>query len=427
MSRFPISLDRPVGNSEDSHFGDLLPDGEAENPATGQTINHNVTVLTILNVVTLDDTPPALIGENTTGGTVANVKPASFDLVTRLNEPGRVWYVVTPHVAPAVAVYWNDTCFDRYSHAYFKPVSADFKLNQPPLPHIGLLDPREHEYVCPSEDAVDSGLGDRVRWIGAPTVEEVMMGVGPNRTQAAACGYVDVPTANVEVTKTIASVFDPSAEVDRCANWTAAYDENVTGGVYTAMDDRAASEAENDGRRGVGDMWVYGWYHGEYLIEDYTIGNWSKWVANASDLPAYPEHPTCRTCPRLSPEGAYDVWIVAEDDGTDPKRGAEVVEKMATQHGCDIAFGTLFSHVVIGSAPRAGELKIPYFVVSEGHHVASGMLNRYTLQPGITDVKSQVQAMAPFVNSTLGKKVTMIYPDFAFGHDHRDYDYHGYE
>ena len=115
------------------------------------------------------------------------------------------------------------------------------------------------------------------------------------------------------------------------------------------------------------------------------------------------------------------VEIVAEDDGTDPKRGAEVVEKFATQHNCDIAFGTLFSHVVIGSAPRAGELKIPYFVVSEGHHVASGMLNRYTLQPGITDVKSQVQAMAPYVSSTRGRKVTMIFPDFAFGHDHRDY------
>lgn len=115
------------------------------------------------------------------------------------------------------------------------------------------------------------------------------------------------------------------------------------------------------------------------------------------------------------------VEIVAEDDGTDPKRGAEVIEKFATLHNCDIAFGTLFSHVVIGSAPRAGELKIPYFVVSEGHHVASGMLNRYTLQPGITDVKSQVQAMAPFVGANLGKKVTMIYPDFAFGHDHRDF------
>lgn len=115
------------------------------------------------------------------------------------------------------------------------------------------------------------------------------------------------------------------------------------------------------------------------------------------------------------------VEIVAEDDGTDPKRGAEVLEKFANQHECDVAFGTLFSHVVIGSAPRAGELKLPYFVVSEGHHVASGMLNRYTLQPGITDVRSQVQAMAPFVASNLGKKVTMIFPDFAFGHDHRDF------
>lgn len=37
MNRFPISLDRPVGNSEDSHFGDLLPDSEAENPAIGAT------------------------------------------------------------------------------------------------------------------------------------------------------------------------------------------------------------------------------------------------------------------------------------------------------------------------------------------------------------------------------------------------------
>jgi RNA polymerase primary sigma factor len=35
MSRYPISLDRPVGNSEDSHFGDLLPDGGAESPASG--------------------------------------------------------------------------------------------------------------------------------------------------------------------------------------------------------------------------------------------------------------------------------------------------------------------------------------------------------------------------------------------------------
>lgn len=114
------------------------------------------------------------------------------------------------------------------------------------------------------------------------------------------------------------------------------------------------------------------------------------------------------------------VEIVFEDDGTDPKRGAEVVEKLTNQAGCDMIFGTLFSHVVMGSAPRAGELKVPYLVCSEGHHVASGALNRWTLQPGITDVKSQVQAMAPWIAANLGKKVTMIFPDYAFGHDHRN-------
>ncbi|MDO9416143.1 ABC transporter substrate-binding protein [Pararhizobium sp.] len=115
------------------------------------------------------------------------------------------------------------------------------------------------------------------------------------------------------------------------------------------------------------------------------------------------------------------VEVITEDDGTDPKRGAEVVEKFATQHKVDVTYGTLFSHVVIGSAPRAGELKMPYVVVSEGYHVASGKLNRYCFQPGITDVRSQVMSMAPWISGNLGKKVTMIFPDFAFGHDHRDY------
>jgi branched-chain amino acid transport system substrate-binding protein len=84
-------------------------------------------------------------------------------------------------------------------------------------------------------------------------------------------------------------------------------------------------------------------------------------------------------------------------------------------------YGTLFSHVVIASAPRAGELKIPYFVVSEGYHVASGKLNRYVFQPGITDVRAQVSAMASWIIGKLGKKVTMIFPDYAFGYDHRDF------
>jgi len=141
-----------------------------------------------------------------------------------------------------------------------------------------------------------------------------------------------------------------------------------------------------------------------------TYGRWYERVANAA----------VTYVNESGGIGGRPVELVVEDDGTDPKRGAEVVEKFATLHDVELVFGPLFSNVVIASAARAGNLKLPYFVCSEGHHVASGLLNRWTVQPGITDVKSQVIAMAPWVSDNLGKKVTMIVPDYAFGYDHRD-------
>ncbi|MDR7554950.1 MAG: ABC transporter substrate-binding protein [Armatimonadota bacterium] len=128
-----------------------------------------------------------------------------------------------------------------------------------------------------------------------------------------------------------------------------------------------------------------------------------------------------RTINGMGGIGGRPVELIAEDDGTDPKRGTEVVEKLAQQHKVEFIFGTLFSHVVIAAAPRAGELKIPYLVVSEGYHVASGTLNRYTFQPGITDVRAQVTALAPWIVKNLGKRIAMVFPDYAFGYDHRDF------
>jgi len=136
------------------------------------------------------------------------------------------------------------------------------------------------------------------------------------------------------------------------------------------------------------------------------------------------ERVTTAAVKRINEAGGINgrpVEIVTEDDGTDARRGAEVVEKFANQHRTDVVYGTLFSHVVVGSAPAAGELKMPYYVVSEGYHVASGSLNRYVFQPGITDVRAQARSMAPWISGNLGKKVTMIFPDYAFGHDHRDF------
>lgn len=37
ISRHPISLDRPVGESEDSYFGDFIEDNTAESPVTAAT------------------------------------------------------------------------------------------------------------------------------------------------------------------------------------------------------------------------------------------------------------------------------------------------------------------------------------------------------------------------------------------------------
>lgn len=115
------------------------------------------------------------------------------------------------------------------------------------------------------------------------------------------------------------------------------------------------------------------------------------------------------------------VEMIVEDDGTDPKRGTELIEKFATEYKVDGVFAHLFSHVVAAAAPRAGELKLPYFICSEASLLTASPLNRYVFQPGITDVHGQVHAMAPWVSNTLGKKVTMIIPDFNFGHDHRDF------
>lgn len=166
------------------------------------------------------------------------------------------------------------------------------------------------------------------------------------------------------------------------------------------------------------------WYAQAQSSEPIRIGFQKHATGIGASYGRWYDATTMAAAQRINDMGGINgrpIEIITEDDGTDASRGGTVLDKFANQHKVDVAFGTLFSHVVIGSAPRAAELKLPYFVVSEGNHVASGSLNRYTLQPGITDVRSQVQAMAPFIAENLGRKVTMFFPDFAFGHDHRDF------
>jgi branched-chain amino acid transport system substrate-binding protein len=136
------------------------------------------------------------------------------------------------------------------------------------------------------------------------------------------------------------------------------------------------------------------------------------------------EQVTKATVALINKEGGingHPIELFIEDDGTDPKRGTEVVEKFGTQYKVDVICNHLFSHVVVACAPRVKELKIPYLVTTEGTQIPAGALNRYVFQAGITDVRAQVTAMAPWVLANLGKKATVIYPDILFGHDHRDF------
>ena len=112
--------------------------------------------------------------------------------------------------------------------------------------------------------------------------------------------------------------------------------------------------------------------------------------------------------------------LIVEDDATDAKRASEVIEKFANQHKTDFVFGPLFSHVAASSAARAGELKLPLLIASETSDLAAGSFNRYVFQVGNTNVRSQVAAVSPWIISNVGKKITMIVPDYVFGYEHRD-------
>ena len=112
------------------------------------------------------------------------------------------------------------------------------------------------------------------------------------------------------------------------------------------------------------------------------------------------------------------VELVAEDDKTDPATAEKLMNKFVTQDKIDVMFGTLFSHVVAKCAARATELKIPYFPCGETD-IMNGRFSRYVFQPGVSSVRSQVIAVAPFILKNLGKKITLLYPDYAFGYEHR--------
>ncbi|MDI9349177.1 MAG: ABC transporter substrate-binding protein [Candidatus Symbiobacter sp.] len=114
-----------------------------------------------------------------------------------------------------------------------------------------------------------------------------------------------------------------------------------------------------------------------------------------------------------------ELILVTDDDKTDPSTSATLIDRFSQVDKVDLVFGTLFSHVVTRTAERATELKMPYLVCGETD-IMNGHFSRYVFQPGVTSVRSQIIAVAPFIAQNLGKKITLLYPDYAFGYEHRN-------
>jgi len=114
------------------------------------------------------------------------------------------------------------------------------------------------------------------------------------------------------------------------------------------------------------------------------------------------------------------IKLVIEDTATDAAIGARKVRKLILEEKADFINGALFSNVLLASVPAAKELKTVYFANSEDYGVVSGEGNRYIFQT-ITDVRAQVTSIVDWILGNVGKKWSMIYPDYAFGYYHRDW------
>ena len=247
----------------------------------------NTTLFTLAYVTTLDVTPPAFVGgfDATPGGAtgtrgvvaagrVSRVTATGFDLTARLNEPGIVRYAVTPHAAAQTL-------------------------------------------------GATATTGAPLVWANAPSVEEIVGCVGRCRVAAAACGAFAVPTRNVDATTLVRTVdlathagcVEGGPGGGYAAGADAAYKTAVAGGAYTVADWRGA--IANDARN-------FSAFNASFnattraasLVGAARCDADGDGVEDAlASLPPSPSRASA--CPWLSPEGAYDVWVVAEDDGND--------------------------------------------------------------------------------------------------------------
>lgn len=111
------------------------------------------------------------------------------------------------------------------------------------------------------------------------------------------------------------------------------------------------------------------------------------------------------------------VELVAEDTESNPSVGARKLRSMIQRRGAQFVVGSVHSGVMLSSIPVATELKTIYFSQGEATEATGSKGSRYSFRTG-TDTYALAAAGVPWAMQNLGKRWTMIFPDYAWGHSH---------
>jgi branched-chain amino acid transport system substrate-binding protein len=109
--------------------------------------------------------------------------------------------------------------------------------------------------------------------------------------------------------------------------------------------------------------------------------------------------------------------LVTEDTESNPATGARKLRSLIQRNGAAFVTGSVHSGIMLASIPVATELKTVYFSTGEATEATGEKATRYAFRTG-TDTYGLAAAGAPWAYQNLGKRWTIISPDYAWGHSH---------
>ncbi len=109
--------------------------------------------------------------------------------------------------------------------------------------------------------------------------------------------------------------------------------------------------------------------------------------------------------------------LVTEDTESNPASGARKLRSLIQRNNAAFISGSVHSGVMLASIPVATELKTVYFSTGEATEATGEKGTRYSFRTG-TDTYGLAAAGARWAYQNLGKRWTIISPDYAWGHSH---------